>query len=438
MIIVSPKNSRSLNDSSACTRRRFLLTSGALTAGLSLSGLKSSRTFAADSKDKQAEGLPTASNSVAAEDILDAGLCDELRLLLTNVCDWVMGLDLGSGVLKNVGVETNNSTFINGNFARVLIGGHKVLGHPRYGDEALRWCDSFVDLQRPTITSTDEKAGYWGDIPGRNIYLADAGTAATALALGYMQAQRRRQERYLAAMENFSRFVRFGCREDPQGRGRGGTSGWLTAKGKDRGALGCGYYRGHLSTAPYIISTAVNAAAFHSLLYSINQDPELTHIVAGAVRWILAQRQPNGELPYIIDNRPPSFQWPLNTMTYCTEGLIAAYLHLDDPALRREIASGVEPCVEWLLSAQRKNGSWGEMASHDQQRSPGVTTLLAWYYRNVNADPRIAKAIRQYCRFLLNPVNQKVYGMNRLVRTTSFIGLVLADLLSPEVTFAKG
>jgi len=367
--------------------------------------------------------------------LIDEPLRQQLIPYLTDLSDWIMTLDVGSGTLKNT-KDTSWSIFINGNLARVLMVTYKFTDKPAYLAEALRWCDSFVGQQQTVTTSTGETAGYWGDRgPDGNLYLADAGTAATALALGYKRADRERQDRYLKALERFACFVRTGCREDPQGQGRGGCSGWVIHEGKDKGALGCGYYKGHLSRGAYIISSAVNAGAFMSLLHSVNRDPELKTTAAGAVLWVLSVRKADGELPYIIEGQPTAASLQLCTMTYCSEGIIAAHTHLADAALRKRIERETKPCVEWLLRTQNGDGSWGEPRSQDQQRSPGVVTLLAWYYRVVEADPRIASAVQRYCRFLLDPANSKQYGVKTLVRTTGFVGLVMADLIEPLVTF---
>jgi hypothetical protein len=210
----------------------------------------------------------------AAPSLIDEDTKKQLTPYLTDLCDWIMTLDVGSGKLKNTD-DTHRSIFINGNLARVLYAAHQITGNTKYLDEALRWCDTFVAQQQPVVTLQGEDAGYWGDMgEAGNIYFGDAGTAATALAVISKQADAARQKKYRAALERFSLFVRHGCKEDPQNQGRGGCPGWVIASGKDRGALGCGYYQGHLSTAPYIISTAVNAGAFHAMLYSITKDPE--------------------------------------------------------------------------------------------------------------------------------------------------------------------
>jgi hypothetical protein len=259
---------------------------------------------------------------------VDAELQERLQPYLVDVCDWIMTLDVGSGKLKNTD-ETSWLIWINGNLARALMAGHEVTGNPAYCREAVRWCDTLVAQQQSVITSRGGEAGYWGDAGASGqIYLADAGTASTALAVTSKRVEAERRKRYGEAMTRLAKFVREGCRDDPRSEGRGGSRGWVIASGKDRGALGYGYYDGHLSESPYIIASAVNGGVFHSLLYSITKDPKLAEISADAVRWVLVQRQPDGQLPYLIDGQPASsYDWSYNTITYCGEGFIAAYTH---------------------------------------------------------------------------------------------------------------
>ena len=184
-------------------------------------------------------------------------------------------------------------------------------------------------------------------------------------------------------------------------------------KEKTAAHSGCAYYRGHISTPAYVISTATNGAEFHSILHSIDKDPELPPIVAGAVRWILAHRDPDGSIPYTIDNEKPNTGFLMQAMTYCSEGLMAAYLYCDDAELRRQIAADVKSCIEWLIKTQNPDGTWGKMRSYDQNRSPGVLSFLAWYYRTVSPDPRIAQAVGKSCNFLLDPANQKAFELEK-------------------------
>jgi hypothetical protein len=123
---------------------------------------------------------------------------------------------------------------------------------------------------------------------------------------------------------------------------------------------------------------------------------------------------------------------PLATLTYCGEGLIAAWRHRCDPTLQDQIVQETGPCVEWLLRNQNPDGSWGAKQSGDQQRSAGVVTLLAWHFRAGKNDERIAQAVAKYCRFLLV---RKLPGVEQPVRTTGFTALAVADLIQPGVTF---
>ena len=103
--------------------------------------------------------------------------------------------------------------------------------------------------------------------------------------------------------------------------------------------------------------------------------------------------------------------------------------------MKRELGRGLKPTVQWLLTTQNPDGSWGQAQSADQQRSPSVVSLLAWSWRNVEADPKIAQSVQKYCRFLLDPTNSEQYGVKQLVRTTGFVGLTVSELLAPGSTF---
>jgi hypothetical protein len=369
-------------------------------------------------------------------DLVPPAVAQKLVAWLTDVDAWILGLDAGSQILKNT-EDTADSIFINGNFARLLVASHRIAGTETYLREALRWGESFYHQQRLAMTSKIDEAGYWVDLsrnPRGNIYFGDGGTAASALAVVLGYAEPKKKNLYLGALERYARFVIDGCLIDPQGLDREASAGWVIRQGEDRGALGCGYYLGHLSLKPYTISTATTGGGFFSALFALTGSAEYREIARGAVTWLLKIRKTDGEIPYILDGET-SQDWPLDTLTYCTEAFVPAWIYLKDEKTMPLLRSGIKPTIDWFLALQNADGSWGEMQSPDQQRSPRAVTLLAWYYRNVEKDPKIKEAILKYCRFLLDPDKSAAYGIKKLVRTTGFAGLTVAEILLPGSTY---
>lgn len=98
-----------------------------------------------------------------------------------------MTLDVGSNVIHGGHYPVNDSIFVNGNLARVLMASSKIFQEPRYLAEGLRWCDTFVSQMVDVETSTGQSGGWW-DTGYQQLYIADTGTAVTALAVGYYLA----------------------------------------------------------------------------------------------------------------------------------------------------------------------------------------------------------------------------------------------------------
>jgi hypothetical protein len=386
---------------------------------------------AAVAQEQGQAGRPPASGCT---ELVDKALKQNLMDYLADLGKWIKTLDVGGNNLKNTR-DTRTSIFINGNFARVLMALHRIAGNKADLEEALRWCDTFCKIQQITRTSTGNDAGYWPDCgPQGNIYFGDAGTAATALAIGHRFADAGRQPAYLKAAERMARFVVEGCEKDPQALGREAAKSWVIREGPDRGALGCGYYEGHLSLKPYTIASATTGGAFFSELFGITGKSEHRDVAAGATRWLLKIRKDDGEIPYILDGRRMD-TWPLDTLSYCTEAFVAADTYLKDADLQAAMRSRLRPTVDWFLARQNPDGSWGKLRSADQQRSPRAVTLLTWYQDRVKPDERIAASVRKYCRFLLKPGNSKAYGVKELVRTSGFVGLAVAEVVLPGSTF---
>ncbi len=366
--------------------------------------------------------------------VSDMNVRSRLTSLLKDICDWTVSVDLGSGELK-INDRRRTSIFINSNLARVLLAGYEVLGEERYLREALRWFDHMVDLQQLTLSTAGDTVGYWGDFsPQGNIYLGDAGTSATALAGAVRFADSERKKRYLRCMELYARFVQYGCADDPQGRGRGGSSGWIIADGPDRGAIGAGYYRGQLSTAPYTISTSVTGAGFFSALFTLTKEPQYMRIAEDAGRWLMQQREPDGYMPYVLHEELLE-SWPVNTMSYYSDGLVGLYRRSDNVQLKQEIAKTITRNIQWLLNRQREDGTWGSMRSPDQQRSQGAIHLMILYYSEISPEKLVLAGIEKNYQFFLNPRNVRRFGVMELPISTGFVGLALAEILEPGITY---
>lgn len=354
--------------------------------------------------------------------------------VLREIGEWAMAAEIGSGTLA-VQDRRRTSIFTNSNLGRVLLALYDLTQEERYKTHALAWFDHLVALQQITLSSRGDTVGYWGDMsPAGNIYLGDAGTSATALAGAVRYAQDEQRCVYLKALQRYADFVRFGCQNDPQEKNRGGSPGWILTDGDDAGAIGCGYYRGELSTAPYTIATSVTGAAFFSAWHELTGHKEHLAIAEQAARWLLKSRKPDGEMPYLLHNRVLT-QWPLDTMGYVSEGLVSVYRRSENNELRDEIARVMQRSLQWLLNRQERRGVWGRMRSEDQQRSQGVLTLLVWHESTVAADPRVANALFRNLRYFLDKDNRKAFGVNELPITTGFVGLGIAEALEPGVTY---
>ena len=380
-----------------------------------------------------------------------------------------MGLDLGSGEVKHYNHSSTNtlnqSIFINGNLARVLMGSYRLTGNGAHLAEALRWCDAFVAQQVPVTTSeAGAEGGFWGTgypttvpLADGEIYLGDTGTAATALAVCHeLSADGAQRARFEAAMHKFFAFVVGGCTTAGCGAARRGAKpapGFVNASAG--GALGCGYYKGHLSECPYVIATATTGAAFAAELLNIEGGPTATPtgarcaaMVGDAVRYMASLvSADNGTVPYVIDCEAADWaSWPLDTLSYVTEGLVAAHLH-GAAALRPLMDGAFNATAEWLLANQNQQGFWGSTAhAADLQRSPRVATLLtlraqpagpaaaAVAAATSTADPRLVAALVRYVRFLVASGDGE-YGVKDILNTSGFVGLALIDMLRFGATF---
>ncbi len=359
---------------------------------------------------------------------------EELTRILREIGDWAIRVELRSGELK-IQEKRRTSIFINSNLARVLLAGYQLHGGEAYREEALAWFDRLVSLQQVTLSADGDTVGWWGDFsPSANIYLGDAGTSATALAGAVRFADGTRRQAYLQALQRYAAFVRLGCAEDPQGQGRGGSPGWVIKEGQDRGALGTGYYKGKLAIAPYTIATSVTGCGFFSALYALTRDPAALEIAEAAGNWLLGKSAPDGHMPYTIENRIHE-EWPINTLSYVSDGLIGLYRRTPHEATRSAIAGSINRNVNWLLNQQTKQGLWGKLRSEDQQRSQGAVNLIVLYYNTISPEPIVQASLERNYRFFITPGNLQKYGVFDLSISTGFVGLSIAEMLEPGITY---
>ena len=366
--------------------------------------------------------------------VVDPQTRQELTTLLRDVCDWAIAIELRSGELK-IREQRRTSIFINSNLARVLMAGYQITGDQRYLDEALAWFDRFVALQQVTLSASGDTVGWWGDFsPTANIYLGDAGTSATALAGAVRFTSGERRAAYLTALIRYANFVRFGTNADPQGKDRGASPGWIVTSGPDQGALGTGYYKGRLAVAPYTIATAVTGSGFFSALYGLTRDPVYLNIAEAAGRWLLQQRAADGRVPYTIENQIHE-SWPINTLSYVSDGLIGLYRRTPHTEMKTAIAASINRNVNWLITQQNNHGVWGKMRSEDQQRSQGAINLMVLYYSEISPEQLVLESIERNYRFFLKPDNLQKYGFKDLSISTGFVGLSIAELLEPGICY---
>ena len=418
-----------------------------------------------------------------------------LTAYLGNISDWIMTTDVGSNnITVNHTVDPNGPShiFINGNLARVLLAAYKLGSSsggggggalPRrdaYLAEGLRWCRSFTALQISIATSTGEAAGFW-DTGYSEVYIADTGTAVVALALCHeLEPNAAHAASYLRAMRRFALFVRLGCTLAPR-IGSAAASGACPPKGQgwvigagtpgadasQAGALGDGWYKGALNTAPYTISTATLGSCGLVELDVANRagpaplpDLALEPIARAAAAWLVSNRTADGRIPYTITPAPtPSSRTTYQPITYSAESFVDVDLRYAPAAPGVAVLPSLAPLratCDWLVANQSADGSWGKFgsggggsdaaaaatgrlgftASGDAQRSPRALTLLQWcYQRLVPADPAHQMAVTKYANFLLEPANSANFGVNILSLPTGFVGLAIADLIQPWVTF---
>ncbi|MHC5055296.1 MAG: prenyltransferase/squalene oxidase repeat-containing protein [Planctomycetota bacterium] len=261
-----------------------------------------------------------------------------------------------------------DDVFYEGYKHRALMGLFETTHEQSYLAEARRGVQGLLDRQHPT--------GYWPSGYGA-VYLADTATALSALINFHTHATPAERERINHALDRYARFV----------LGEGHNKTFVN----DNGSLGAGcrqYRKGKASRAwrtPYPAATALSGCGYFSSMYYLRGNEEFRSLATNSCRWMY-----RSDCHQIMS-------------PYYGEGLLQAWTYIDDEGFRKPLVTDIKAHVDWLVSQQNPDGSWGPIGRFNKVEScsHGVVNTLAWYHRNVKPGPRIAAAVRRYYLLLL-------------------------------------
>jgi hypothetical protein len=362
--------------------------------------------------------------------IFDKTAKKQLTAYLYDICEWIMAREQASqsGQIQSV---ANEPLSLQGNLARVLMAGSDLTKNgSRYLDEALRWCDRFSGQQQRVVTSRGTEGGYWPSGPA-TVDLGENSFAAVALARACTYADGTRKKTYQQAMERYAHFLLEGTK--PDGNLRQPSSGWIIGQGDADGAIGSGMAQGIVLTRPSTAATT-GGAAFFAQLYAVSRNRQYRELALRSLEWLLKHRQPNGEVPNMIDGKE-SDAISFTAVTLFAEAVQAAAYLLEDPNFNQRMKEELENSVRQMMRIQGDNGLWGEGA--DRRGSSGVATLLAWYYLNFKGDETIPQALDKFWQTLSNPVHSQSFGVLLHPISTAWMGLTTAEMIKPGITFRK-
>lgn len=359
----------------------------------------------------------------------DSG-CVQSRKTLKNLCDFIV---------KNK--STFPTIYVGGYYMRDLVDGYEIFGNRRYLNTAIAYGDYLLKKQMPN--------GFWASGYG-TVYLADTGSALGLFIALYNHVDHQRQKEYLDAVQ---RYVNSLEKDGMIHKSGALGTGWRHVKdGKMTGPI----------YDQYTLSSALTGGEIFTWMYHVTGQNKYREVAYHALKWILSTMRSDGNIPYIL--KMEGADWakrgePKNdrnlwqnstygTSAYVGEGVLSFALHCGNPEWQAWIGKAVKPNIEFLLRTQLPDGTWSKHGrkSWDRTRSPGIVNYLIWYYEHVDRDPRVAKAVRRFDAFIINPKNGKSYGLlndgaypgtrdkaNAFNTVTSLTGRALAGIVSPGV-----
>ena len=373
--------------------------------------------------------LSAAPAPKASQFCADSG-CVQSRKLLKNICDFIV---------KNK--STFPTIYVGGYYMRDLVDGYEIFGNREYLDTAIAYGDYLLKKQMPS--------GFWPSGYG-TVYLADTGSALGLFIALYNHVDARRQKEYFHAVQRYTSSLQ---RDGMIHKNGAFGTGWRHVKD---GVMSGPIYD------QYTLSSALTGGEIFTWMYHVTKKQKYRDVAYHALKWILSTMRSDGNIPYILkmegadwdkkgDPKNDYNLWQdstYGTSAYVGEGIMSFDLHCGDPALRAWIQKAVKPNIEFLLRTQLPDGTWSKLSqkSWDRTRSPGIVNYLIWYYEHVDQDPRVARAVRRFDKFILQPENGKAYGLlnmganpgpkdkaNAFNTATCLTGRALAGIVSPGV-----
>lgn len=259
-----------------------------------------------------------------------------------------------------------------------------------------------------------------------------------------------RRQRYVDVLTRYASWVLEGC-DKPPGKTTDGKRviglephpySWVIPDGPDRGSMGDGYWNGTLNDAPYTISTATTGGAFFAEMLAVTNNKSYGHVATSAAGWLLRYRATNGANVYRFNHPgpyPPPFKGAdtlTETTTYPTEAFVSVDRHVPGST---DALAALNTTVRWVLSMQAHNGSLGVPMTPGGERATRIASLLQWASLRLDLDPATAAAasrgVDAWVDYILTERGAWETGVMVYGLPTGFVGLAVADLVQPWVTW---
>jgi hypothetical protein len=367
-----------------------------------------------------------------AEKLFDKSSRKQLAAYLLDICNWMMASNTPDAESRRK-KDDEGSIAINAAFARALLAAAEYSPDPKGMQEtALRWCDSFAKRQQILPSAQGNTAGYWLDHgQSGDLNLTASGAAACTLVLAALRTEGSRRQDYLSSLQNYSRLVLEGCKEDPLQKGRGGSSGWVLQVGKAKGALGAGYWKDGISRKPSTSSTAIHTALFAGL-FRLTQESRYRDLSLNGMEWLMKIRRANGETFWLEEGEEVDEKL-FRSADCLAEALQATYYLLADAGHNQKINQSLGSSLRWLVESQGERGWWGE--GEDRWGSPGIASLMYWDLQFGTKNQQLPAALDRYWQAISNPVHRQSFGVEVYGQPSSLVALSIAETLKPGSTF---